>query len=138
MIKMFMRMIGAPVVRRARRLAQAFLDQTQNAGDIQRDLLLSRLARHADSQFGRDHFFGEIRTPADFRKRVPIGGYDRHEPYIDRVRQGDTNALFGHGTEVLDVRDDLGHDQPSQDDSGHHRSSRRLPRGLDDLGYPGV
>ena len=32
----------------------------------------------------------EIRTPADFRRRVPIRGYDRHEPYIDRVRQGDT------------------------------------------------
>jgi GH3 auxin-responsive promoter len=101
MIKMFMRMIGAPVVKRARRLAQAFLDQSRIAGDIQRDLLLSRLARHADSQFGRDHFFGEIRTLADYRKRVPIGGYDRHEPYIDRVRQGDTNALFGHGTDVL-------------------------------------
>ncbi len=101
MIKMLMRMISAPVVKRARRLAQVFLDQTQNAGDIQRDLLLSRLARHSDSQFGRDHFFGEIRTPADFRKRVPIGDYDRHEPYIDRVRQGDTNALFGRGTEVL-------------------------------------
>jgi hypothetical protein len=62
---------------------------------------LRRIARHADSQFGRDHFFGEIRTPADFRKRVPISGYDRHEPYIDRVRQGDTRALFGAGTEVL-------------------------------------
>jgi GH3 auxin-responsive promoter len=101
MIKMLMRIVGAPVVRRARRLAQSFLDQTQTAGDVQRDLLLSRLARHADSQFGRDHFFHEIRTPADFRKRVPIGGYDRHEPYIDRVRQGDTSALFGPGTDVL-------------------------------------
>ncbi len=62
---------------------------------------MRRIARHADSQFGRDHFFGEIRSPADFRARVPIGGYDRHEPYIDRVRQGDVNALFGSGTEVL-------------------------------------
>ena len=101
MIKMLMRWIGAPVVRRSRRLAQAFLDQTQKAGDVQRELLLSRLARHADSQFGRDHFLHEIRTPADFRNRVPISGYDRHEPYIDRVRQGDTSALFGPGTEVL-------------------------------------
>jgi hypothetical protein len=101
MIKMLMRFIGAPVVRRSRRLAQAFLDQTKNAGDVQRELLLSRLARHADSQFGRDHFLHEVRTPADFRKRVPISGYDRHEPYIDRVRRGDTGALFGAGTEVL-------------------------------------
>ena len=85
----------------ARRLARAFLDQTRRAGDVQRELLLEQVARHADSQFGRDHHFREIRTPDDFRRRVPIGGYDRHEPYIDRVRQGDTEALFGRGTEVL-------------------------------------
>ena len=101
MIKILMRMMGRPVANRAHRLARAFLDQTEKAGDVQRDLLLGRLARHADSQFGRDHFFGEIRTAADFRRRVPISGYDRHEPYIDRVRQGDVNALFGAGTEVL-------------------------------------
>ena len=68
---------------------------------MQRELLLRRIARHADSQFGRDHHFGEIRSPEDFRRRVPVGGYDRHEPYIDRVRNGDTGALFGQGTEVL-------------------------------------
>jgi hypothetical protein len=32
---------------------------------------------------------------------VPIGSYDRHEPYIDRVRQGDSQSLFGPGTDVL-------------------------------------
>ena len=97
----FMRLLGSPVEIRARRLARAFLDQTRRAGDVQRDLLLRRVARHAESQFGRDHFFGEIRTPADFRRRVPIGTYDRFEPYLDRVRQGDLGALFGPGTEVL-------------------------------------
>src|SRR5579875_2254126 len=97
----FMRLIGSPVEIRARRLARAFLAQTGRTADVQRELLLSRVARHAESQFGRDHHFGEIRTPADFRRRVPIGGYDRHEPYIDRVRQGDLGALFGPGTEVL-------------------------------------
>ena len=101
MIKFLMRMIGAPVARRARDLARTFLDQTRHTGEVQRDLLLRRIARNADSQFGKDHFFEEIRSAADFRKRVPISGYDRHEPYIDRVRQGDVNALFGSGTEVL-------------------------------------
>jgi hypothetical protein len=101
MLKILMRMIGAPVARRARRLAQLFLDQTQRAGEVQHELLLRRVAQHADSQFGRDHYFSEIRTPADFRRRVPVGGYDRHEPYIDRVRQGEFGALFGAGTEVL-------------------------------------
>ena len=81
--------------------AHSFLDQTHRTGEVQRELLMRRIARHADSQFGKDHFFGEVRSPADFRVRVPIGGYDRHEPYIERVRQGDVNALFGSGTQVL-------------------------------------
>ena len=63
--------------------------------------MLERVARHADSQFGRDHRFAQIRTTADFRRQVPIRGYEGHEPYIERVRNGDVNALFGPGTEVL-------------------------------------
>ncbi len=96
-----MRLLGAPVEIRARRLARAFLEQTKQAGDVQRELLMRRIAQHTDSQFGRDHHFNEIRTPDDFRRRVPIGSYDRMEPYIDRVRHGDLSALFGPGTEVL-------------------------------------
>jgi len=93
--------VGLPLIYRSLRLANDFLRQAARADEIQRSLLLSRLARHADTQFGRDHHFHEIRTPADFRRRVPIRGYDGHEPYIDRVRQGDLGALFGKGTEVL-------------------------------------
>jgi hypothetical protein len=101
MFKILVRMVGAPVAKRARRLAHDFLGQTLRAAVVQRELLLRRISQHADSQFGRDHYFREIRTTTDFRHRVPIGGYDRHLPYIERVRQGDTNALFGRGTEVL-------------------------------------
>ena len=97
MLKFIKRLVGRPIANRARRLAGEFLGQTQRAGEVQRDLLLSRIARNADSQFGRDHHFHEIRTPADFRSRVPIGDYNRHEPYIDRVRNGDVSALFGPG-----------------------------------------
>ncbi len=93
--------IGLPLLWRSRARARAFMRQTKVADQVQRDLLRTRLARHADSQFGRDHHFAEIKSPADFRKRVPVAGYDRHEPYIDKVRQGDIRALFGEGTEVL-------------------------------------
>lgn len=101
MLAQVRRLVGLPLALRARRLARAFLDQTARADEVQRDLLLARVARHADSQFGRDHHFNEIRTPADFRHRVPIRGYDGHEPYIEKVRNGDTGALFGPGTDVL-------------------------------------
>lgn len=93
--------VGYPLMCSSRALARTFLKQTERAQDVQRDLLMRRIARHADSQFGRDHHFSEIRTPADFRRRVPIRNYEQHEPYIERVRQGDLGALFGPGTEVL-------------------------------------
>lgn len=101
MLQTIRRVVGLPVTLRARGLARSFLSQARNARTIQERLLLGRLARQADSQFGRDHHFGEIRTAADFRKRVPVGGYDRHEPYIDQVRRGDARALFAEGTSVL-------------------------------------
>ncbi len=101
MINSIRKFVGLPLMNRARAEARHFLDLTKQAGPTQRDLLLSRIARHADSQFGRDHHFGAIKSVADFRKQIPIAGYDRHEPYIDKVRQGDLGALFGRGTAVM-------------------------------------
>lgn len=101
MLVQLRRLVGLPLAIKARRLARTFLDQTAKADEVQRSLLLSRIARNADSQFGRDHHFSEIRSAADFRRLVPIRGYEGHEPYIEKVRNGDINALFGRGTEVL-------------------------------------
>mgnify|MGYP001072587382 CR=1 FL=1 len=92
---------GQPLTLRARRLAAEFHRQAGRARTVQRELLLRRVARNADSAFGRDHGFAAIRSPEDFRRQVPIGDYARHEPYIDRVRNGETSALFGPGTDVL-------------------------------------
>jgi GH3 auxin-responsive promoter len=101
MFSLIRKLVGRPIARRARHLARTFLDETSRTEVVQRDLLLGRVARHADSQFGRDHHFTQIRSTADFRRQVPIRGYEGHEPYINRVRNGDLNALFGAGTEVL-------------------------------------
>jgi hypothetical protein len=101
MLGVLKKVAGLPLAHRARRLARAFLRQTERADLVQRALLMQIVARHAASQFGRDHHFSEIRSPADFRRQVPVRGYDGHEPYIDRVRKGDLGALFGPGTEVL-------------------------------------
>lgn len=93
--------VGLPLVFRSRALAREFHRQTVHADDVQRKLLLRLVARNADSQFGRDHHFGEIKSPADFRRRVPVRSYEGIEPYIEKVRQGDVGALFGAGTDVL-------------------------------------
>ncbi len=60
------------------------------------DLLLREILElHADTAFGRDHRFADIRSPADYCKNVPNIGYDYLEPYLARVRRGETKALLG-------------------------------------------
>jgi hypothetical protein len=98
---MLLKAVGLPLEWNARRLAAEFLAQTRRAGEFQALRLRELVTRNAESQFGRDHHFAEIRSAADFRRRVPIRGYDGHEPYIARVRQGEIGALFGPKTDVL-------------------------------------
>jgi hypothetical protein len=92
---------GTPLVWQARGLAQQFLKETARAGHWQRVRLRELIEQNAASQFGRDHHFGQIQTPEDFRRHLPIRGYEGHEPYIRQVREGNTAALFGPGTDVL-------------------------------------
>ncbi len=62
--------------------------------ETQQQFLLDLVRREQETGYGRDHHFSEIRTVADFRHRVPISTYTDLEPYIERVKQGDTEALF--------------------------------------------
>src|SRR5262249_62283819 len=49
---------------------------------------------HRDTDFGREHGFATIREVADFRRQLPIAGYEYFEPYLARVRRGDFRALL--------------------------------------------
>jgi hypothetical protein len=78
-----------------------YLANTSRSRRIQHRSLLRKIARNANSDFGRDFGFRQIRTVADFRRRVPILTYEDHHPYISRVLGGDVTALFAPGTRVL-------------------------------------
>ncbi|MBA3314141.1 MAG: GH3 auxin-responsive promoter family protein [Planctomycetota bacterium] len=80
--------------RKARRLGAEFSQAADRPEDTQLRLLKTIVRRERNTGFGRDHKFSEIRTVADFRRQVPIGGYERLAPYIDRVLNGETEALF--------------------------------------------
>jgi hypothetical protein len=70
---------------------RAMLDR---AAHQQEDWLLERVRRCRDTKFGRDHGFAEIRSLADFRKRVPVSRYDYFAPYIQAVANGDPSAVI--------------------------------------------
>ena len=50
---------------------------------------------------GRDHGFAGIRDVAEFRRQVPVTDYAYYRPYIERLKQGHVEAMFGPGTKVL-------------------------------------
>lgn len=75
-----------------------FLRNCQHPERVQTDLLLKTLQRQANTAFGRDHGFGNVRTVADFRKQVPVAPYERLMPYIERVKAGETDALLAVDT----------------------------------------
>jgi hypothetical protein len=71
-----------------------FQSQLGRARVIQRELLFSKVRHCAGSRFGRDHFFREIKTVADFRRNIPIARYEYYYPYIKQVTEGNVAAMF--------------------------------------------
>jgi hypothetical protein len=58
-------------------------------------LLLEKLVSRAkNTAFGVDHGFSEIKTYADFKKRVPVRDYEDLRPYIDRLTKGEENVVW--------------------------------------------
>src|SRR5438132_3113872 len=84
------KMVGYPV----RRQLAVFEAATHRPREVQDELLRRILTYHAGTDFGREHHFASIRSPADFRRQLPIAGYEYFEPYVERVRRGDFNALL--------------------------------------------
>jgi hypothetical protein len=85
-----LRIIGYPV----RRRLDAFERATETPEAVQRDILFRILKHQAGTGFGKDHHFSTMASLADFRKRIPIRGYDYVEPYLQRVLKGETEALL--------------------------------------------
>jgi hypothetical protein len=87
--------LGKLAARPVRRHLAAFEQATHRPREVQGDLLRRILARHAATDFGRDHGFATLRTREDFRRRLPVAPYEYFEPYIARVRRGELRALLG-------------------------------------------
>jgi hypothetical protein len=83
------------------RRVQQFIAGAADVRRVQHEVLWSKVRRNADSDFGRDHGLGQIRSLADFRRQVPITTYENYRPYVERVKRGEISAMFGPGAKVL-------------------------------------
>jgi len=52
------------------------------------------LAAGQYTEFGRRHNFSGIQSIQDYKKAVPIQGYDELKPYIERMMNGEENVLW--------------------------------------------
>lgn len=81
--------------------ARRFFKAAERATAVQDELLTRLLARHAESDFGREHHFDKLRSYADFKANVPIRPYAGFAPYIDRLCRGEVRALLRPDEKIL-------------------------------------
>ena len=66
----------------------------RNALELQQKTFLELIAQAKNTTFGKDHSFEQIKTYEDFKKLVPVRDYEEMRPYIERVTNGEENALW--------------------------------------------
>ncbi len=62
--------------------------------EIQHETLLNLLYRADDTVWGRKYNYDEIHTVGEFKKTVPLQTYDDIKPWVDRLRDGETDLLW--------------------------------------------
>src|SRR5262245_49781921 len=72
------------------------VEQTQ-AGVLREILLCNR-----ESEFGREHGFGQIKTPRDYQARVPLSTAEDHAAPVRRIAAGHPNVLTAERVLLLE------------------------------------
>jgi len=68
---------------------------------FQRNRLLQIVERNRDTDFGKRHSFGSIKSIADFRAGVPVRRYSDFQPDIERIARGEQNVLTAEPVEMF-------------------------------------
>jgi hypothetical protein len=94
------RLLAVPVLWEANRQVRRWRRDVRDTRRVQEAVLARVLADTARTHFGRDAGLDGARTVADLRTCLPIAGYERIAPYVDRVTCGEVEALFPAGTRI--------------------------------------
>jgi hypothetical protein len=89
------RALTSPVLRAAAKVRVAQWDRrASDPQEVQVRTLLKHCATAANTEFGREHRLGEVRSYEDFKARVPLRPYAGFEPYLERMRKGARDVLW--------------------------------------------
>jgi hypothetical protein len=62
--------------------------------EIQKETLLDLLRKAKNTQWGKEYKFNQILSVHDFQESLPLQTYDDIRPYVERLRNGETNLLW--------------------------------------------
>ena len=62
--------------------------------DVQQEVFHKLIQSAQNTEYGKKYSYSDIKTPKQFRERVPIVNYDSLKPYIQRVMKGEQNILW--------------------------------------------
>ncbi|HBD26244.1 GH3 auxin-responsive promoter family protein [Flavobacterium sp.] len=65
-----------------------------NPIETQQQVFEALIKEAAQTQFGKDHDFGSIKTHSDFVQKVPVRDYEGLKHYVDKVVKGEENVLW--------------------------------------------
>ncbi|MES2690732.1 MAG: GH3 auxin-responsive promoter family protein [Bacteroidota bacterium] len=72
-----------------------FIEQMmENPGDTQLEVFNRLINQARYTEWGTQYDYKSIRSIDDFKQRVPVGNYETHKPYIDRMMKGEQNLLW--------------------------------------------
>ncbi|MDD4757275.1 MAG: GH3 auxin-responsive promoter family protein, partial [Prolixibacteraceae bacterium] len=62
--------------------------------EVQKETLFNLLNKAMYTQWGDKHDFDKIRSVSDFQKAMPIQSYEDIKPFVDRLRDGESDILW--------------------------------------------
>lgn len=83
------------IVRKVFEKRQRELEKHQTEGEqLQRQVLSHLLQEAKDTEYGRNHLFGQAKDYEDFTKNIPVNTYEELKSDIDRMRHGESDILW--------------------------------------------
>ena len=74
--------------------ARVFINKTKSCDEVQIKLLRKIINHNAETKFGKDNNFAEIKNYEDYASKLPIREYDDFKPYIlEQAENQDTRAI---------------------------------------------
>ncbi len=92
----YLKVTGEP-----REAAASWAAMCADCRGTQEATLMSIVEAAADSEYGREHGFHDIRDVDDFRRSVPVNDYADFEGYVERMAAGEPDVLFDGPTEYF-------------------------------------